>query len=139
MYICTLIKVMYIKVKDKNIFFDRIKPKNQIELIESILKVYSALNFDEKRNLPKSELIILTYYVLYGLNEETLKNVLIDFPKYALNDYLAQINKKLRDKGYLIKDTHNFKKFHLNDDLQHIRKKFIEDKCKMYWIGFETD
>lgn len=139
MYICTLIKVMYVKVKDKNIFFDRIKPKNQIELIESILKVYSALNFDEKRNLPKSELIILTYYVLYGLNEETLKNVLIDFPKYALNDYLAQINKKLRDKGYLIKDTHNFKKFHLNDDLQHIRKKFIEDKCKMYWIGFETD
>jgi hypothetical protein len=49
------------------------------------------------------------------------------------------MNKNLRDKGYLIRELNNFKKFHLNEDLQHIRKKFIEDKCKSYYVGFETD
>ena len=130
---------MHVKIKDKNIFFDKIKPKNQIDFIESILKVYSALNFDDKSNLPKAERTILAYYVLHGLTEETLKNVLIDFPKYAKGEYLHQMNKNLRDKGYLIREVNNFKKFHLNEDLLHIRKKFIEDKCKSYYIGFETD
>lgn len=130
---------MHVKIKDKNIFFDKIKPKNQIDFIEAILKVYAVLNFDEKSNLPKAERTVLTYYIIHGLTEDTLKNILIDFPKYSNSEYLHQMNKKLRDKGYLIKDKNNFKKFTLNDDLHHIRKKFIDDKCKMYTIGFETD
>jgi hypothetical protein len=57
---------MHVKIKDKNIFFDKIKPKNQIDFIESILKIYSALNFDEKNNLPKSERTVLVYLLHYS-------------------------------------------------------------------------
>jgi len=130
---------MHVKIKDKNIFFDRSKPKNKLELVDQILQIYAIINYDASSNLPNSERNVLSYYIKNGLNEETLRDILIDLPKYAKNDYLAQMNKKLRDKGYLVRDKYNLKKFHLTEGLEYLRQKFILEGCKTYMIGFETN
>ena len=130
---------MHVKIKDKNIFFDRSKPKNKLELVDQILQIYAIINYDASNNLPNSERNVLSYYIKNGLNEETLRDILIDLPKYAKNDYLAQMNKKLRDKGYLVRDKYNLKKFHLTEGLEYLRQKFILEGCKTYMIGFETN
>ena len=78
---------MHVKIKDKNIFFFFLKPKNKLELVDQILQIYAIINYDASSNLPNSERNVLSYYIKNGLNEETLRDILIDLPKYSKNDY----------------------------------------------------
>ena len=125
---------MHIKVKDKNIYFEKIDIKNELLFIDRLIKIYIAINMDKE--LPQAERAIVCYYVKYGISEETFQKIREDLPKYYKNQYIYQVNKKLRDKGYLLKHKTNLKKFHLNEDLQHLRQKFFIDNCKTYMIGF---
>jgi hypothetical protein len=124
---------MHIKI-DKNIFFDKIVVKNSIALLDLLLQVYSVANFEEKNKLVPSQRKVLVYYIKNGLTEQTLSDIKEDYPKYNSN-YLHQVNKQLRDKGYLIKDTHNEHRFFLNKDLEHFRTMFITNSCLTYMIG----
>lgn len=111
----------------------KLEPKNLIDRLEKMLIIYAELQFPfEKRLLPAQRKILL-YYLHKGLNDETLSTVCEDNPSYDKN-YLHGINKKLRDKGYLIKDKNNYQKFHLNSDLEAIRKKVMIDDCKLMII-----
>lgn len=123
---------------DKNIYFDRIVVKNTIEAIDLLLQVYAVANFEEANKLVPSQRKVLVYYIKNGLSEKTLDEIRADYPKYNSN-YLHQVNKQLRDKGYLIKDKNNEHKFFLNKDLEHFRTMFITNKCLTYMIGIAKE
>jgi len=127
----------HIKI-DKNIYFDRITAKNTVQMLDLLLQVYAVANFDEANKLVPSQRKVLVYYIKNGLTEKTLDEIREDYPKYNSN-YLHQVNKQLRDKGYLIKDTHNEHKFFLNKDLEHFRTMFIQNKCLTYMIGIAKE
>lgn len=113
------------------------KFKNEIELIDKILSIYTIAKYEEKMRLRPYEKNILIYYVRKGINEETLANVCED--RKIEKNYLHKINKDLRDKGYLVTSETNYRKFHLNDELEDIRENFINKKFKDYWIRFTPD
>lgn len=106
-------------------------------MLDKLLTIYSILNFDERDKLVKHERQVLLYYVKNGLTKESIENICED-NDYKPN-YLYGVNKRLKDKGYLIKDENNHHKYHLNKELSFLRKKFIEDKSKMYIIEFEAN
>lgn len=127
----------HIKI-DKNIYFDKITVKNTITAIDLLLQVYAVANFEEENKLVPSQRKVLVYYIKNGLSEKTLDEIRADYPKYNSN-YLHQVNKQLRDKGYLIKDKNNEHKFFLNKDLEHFRTMFITNKCLTYMIGIAKE
>lgn len=104
-------------------------------MLSKILQVYSILNYDEDNRLVPHQTKVLLYYLKNGLSEETLQAICEDIG-YEKN-YLHGVNKKLRDRGYLIKDKNNQHKFFLNEDLENIRKSFLHDKSKGYIINFQ--
>jgi predicted transcriptional regulator len=119
-------------VNKLNVFYDTIAFKNKIQFLEKMLEVYAILNFDNVNSLLPSERKVLLYYVQKGLSQETLTKVCKDV-NYNKN-YLHTLNKKLRDKGYLIRDPNNNHKFYLNEKLENFRQKFVLDQAKAYII-----
>lgn len=113
------------------------KYKNEIELIDKILSIYTIVKFEHDLRLREYEKNVLIYYVRKGITEETLANVCED--RGIKTNYLHKINKDLRDKGYLITSETNYRKFHLNSDLEQIRENFINNKFKDYWVKFIPD
>lgn len=118
-----------------NLYYDPLQFKNRIQFLDKMLEIYAILNFSEANILPPSERKVLLYYIQKGISEETLETVCKDVG-YKRN-YLHTVNKKLRDKGYLIRDENNTHKFHLNADLQHFRKRFVLDGSKAYFIEWK--
>ena len=110
------------------------KYSNMIELIDNILSIYSIIKFKDSKRLRNYEKNVLIYYVINGISEETLDNVCKD--KSIEKNYLHKINKDLRDKGYLVSSSTNYRKFSLNSELEDIRENFINQKFKDYWIRF---
>ena len=110
------------------------KVKNEIEFIDKILSVYSIVKFEAEDRLRDYEKNILIYYVRKGITEETLETVCED--RGIKKNYLHKINKDLRDKGYLLTSETNYRKFHLNKELEDIRENFINKKFKNYLISF---
>jgi hypothetical protein len=118
-----------------NLYYDPLQFKNRIQFLDKMLEVYAILNFSDANILPPSERKVLLYYIQKGISEETLETVCKDVG-YKRN-YLHTVNKKLRDKGYLVRDENNTHKFHLNSDLQHFRKRFVLDGSKAYFIEWK--
>ena len=118
-----------------NLYYDPLQFKNRIQFLDKMLEIYAILNFSDANILPPSERKVLLYYIQKGISEETLETVCKDVG-YKRN-YLHTVNKKLRDKGYLIRDENNTHKFHLNADLQHFRKRFVLDGAKAYFIEWK--
>ena len=110
------------------------KYNNEIELVDKILSIYTIAKYEEKDRLKAYEKNILNYYIRKGITEETLENVCED--RGIKKNYLHKINKDLRDKGYLKASETNYRKFHLNSELEDIRENFINKKFKDYWIKF---
>ena len=111
------------------------KFKNEIELVDKVLSIYTIIKYEGKEQLRNYEKNILIYYVRKGITEETLENVIQD--KGITKNYLHKINKDLRDKGYLISSETNYRKFHLHPELESIRENFVNKKFKNYFITFE--
>lgn len=109
--------------------------KNEIDLIDKVLSIYSIVKFEPDFRLRNYEKNILVYYVRKGISDETLSNICED--KDINKNYLHKINKDLRDKGFLVSSDKNLRKFHLSSDLEVIRQNFIKDKFKNYLITFE--
>lgn len=113
------------------------KFKNEIELIDKILSIYTIAKFESDLRLRDYEKNVLIYYIRKGITDETLANVCED--RKIKKNYLHKINKDLRDKGYLVTAENNYRKFHLNTELEQIRENFITNKFKDYWIKFIPD
>lgn len=123
--------------KKLNPFYNKAEVKNEIDLLDKVIEIYSILNFDKNVRIVPHEKKVLIYYLKRGLNEETLQTVMTDL-NYSKN-YRDSVNKKLRDKGFLIRDENNQQKFHLNTDLQLLKKKFIDEKTKVFYIQFRAN
>lgn len=117
-----------------NVFWNNAKIKNKIELLDKVLSIYSLLNFEKKDRLVEHEKKVLVYYIKNGLTEETLDKVHIDLTYNKT--YIYKINKQLRDKGYLIKNKYNMKKFDLSEELKQLQDRFINQKSQGYIIQF---
>lgn len=122
----------------------RVSSKNKIERLDKFLTAYSELKMTAENKLLPSHKPILLYYLAKGITDEVLQTILDDNPerekvkkgKQLTRNHLHTINKKLRDRGYLIKDEKNYQKFKLSDDLEAIRKKVLDDDCKLIFLTF---
>lgn len=123
--------------KALNPFYNKANIKNEVDLLDKVVDIYSILNFDSRSQIVPHEKKVLVYYLKRGLNEETLQTVMTDL-NYTKN-YRDSVNKKLRDKGFLVRDEKNQQKFHLNNDLLLLKKKFIDEKTKVFYIQFRTN
>jgi len=119
-----------------NIHLNTCEIKNEIDLVERIISIYSIIKFTGSDRLREFEKNILVYYVRKGISDDTLDMVCADLNKKK--NHLHGINKQLRDKGYLITCRNNMRKFELNEDLKSIRQTFIEKKYRLYTIGFRN-
>lgn len=144
-----------ILVYGMNVSFD-----NEMTLIKSVLTIYSSIEnlntiyqdskrkpSDKKLKSSKSKYLrprlidVLTFYVYKGYSTET-KNEIKDTFRNINTQNLNQINAELTAKGYLIKDTYNFRKKHLNPQLQALRKYFLEGEYvnkPMFTVSFLKD
>jgi len=122
----------------------KVSSKNTIERLDKFLTAYAELKMTEENRLLPSHKPILLYYLAKGITDEVLQTILDDNPerekvkkgKQLTRNHLHTINKKLRDRGYLIKDEKNYQKFKLSPDLEAIRKKVLEENCKLILLMF---
>jgi len=120
----------------------KITPKNKIDRLEKFITSYSELTFPVEKRLLPSHKPILLYYLHKGISDEVLEMILEDNPttdkngneKPLTKNHLHTINKKLRDRGYLIRDEKNYQKFKLTPELETIRKKVMDEDCKLIII-----
>lgn len=122
----------------------KVVSKNKIERLDKFLTAYSELHMSPENKLLPSHKSILLYYLAKGISDDVLQTILDDNPdrgkvkkgKQLTRNHLHTINKKLRDRGYLVKDEKNYQKFKLSPDLESIRKKVLEEDCKLILLTF---
>lgn len=122
----------------------KVVSKNKIERLDKFLTAYSELHMTAENKLLPSHKPILLYYLAKGISDDVLQTILDDNPerekvkkgKQLTRNHLHTINKKLRDRGYLVKDEKNYQKFKLSPDLESIRKKVLEEDCKLILLTF---
>jgi hypothetical protein len=108
---------------------------NDLQLIEMILDIYVMVTPKAKKLIIR-EKQALAYYIIYGYNKETVKDLETGLSKDISNGYVRTINNNLRKKGYLIKDINNTQKNHLSEEMKKIKKEFVEKKGRLFPIGF---
>jgi len=122
----------------------KVDSKNKIERLDKFLTAYSELRMTEENKLLPSQKPILLYYLLKGISEDVIQLLIEDNPERAkvkkgkqlTRNHLHAINKKLRDRGYLVRDEKNYQKFKLSPDLETIRKKVLDEDCKLILMTF---
>jgi hypothetical protein len=108
--------------------------KNEIDLIDKILKVYSIT---QDRPLRNFERLILIYYIRSGYNKETKEFIKEDTGKKDGDIRVADVH--LREKGYLSKHPKNLRLSNLSPDMNSIRESFIINKKEMYVLLFQKE
>lgn len=112
------------------IYFNPLKYKNEMELLEYIIRIYSVVMLND--NLENHEEKVLMFYFKYGYSPDTKEKI-----KSALGitaHYLNTINYHLDNKGYLRKDDRNKQKKHLSDGLLKLKEAFVDKGIKTYVI-----
>lgn len=116
----------------------QIKFKNEIELIDKLLRIYElskeSNNEEKVKNLRKFERDVLIYYIRYGYSKDT-KNMIQEDTGKKLNA-LIQIDHLLKKQGYLEDLETNFRMKKLNPYLEKIRQDFIVKKNRVYGLHF---
>lgn len=110
----------------------KVKFKNDLELIEIILKLYSV---GCKISLRPFELTVMKYYIKYGFTEEAFQYIKEDENKKDGDIKVANVH--LRDKGFLLHGVNNERKSTLSKDMEELRRQFINDKKSLYVFSFE--
>jgi hypothetical protein len=108
---------------------------NLNHLIEMVLDMYVLLHPSAKKLIIR-EKQALAYYIIYGYDKETVKDLETSLSKDISNGYVRTINNSLRKKGYLVKDKNNMQKNHLSEEMKQIKKEFVEKKGRMFPVGF---
>lgn len=120
---------------DKNNKFPvlTIEYTNDLELIELILTIYSVGKFINLRGFEKT---VLKYYIKYGYSDEAKQYIKEDELKTDQDIRTADVN--LRKKGFLLLGKTNFRKSTLSDEMETLRKCFIEKSGNFYPIVFKN-
>ena len=108
--------------------------KNEIDLIDKILRVYSISQDKPLRNF---ERLILIYYIRSGYNKETKEFIKEDTGKKDGDIRVADVH--LRDKGYLNSHPNNLRMSILSPDMNSVRESFIKNKKEVYVLLFQKD
>lgn len=131
-------------MKNNKSHFNKSSYKNDMELLSKVIKIFSILKLntslkkdDEgiKEPLENNEERVLVYYLKHGYSKETKKMIVDDLG--IKSTYLNTVNCKLDKKGYLIKDKNNKQKKHLCKGLEDLRKSFMLNGAKTYFILFD--
>ena len=120
-------------MSNKPIFFQYCEYKNEVDLVDKALSIYSIIKKDG--NLRKFERNILNYYIRKGISEDTKETIKRELGTDPSN--LTQANYYLRKKGYIVRDSKNHNKNKLCKDLESIRTSVILNKKRIYGIGFK--
>lgn len=118
-----------------------IKFKNQVELVDKLLRIYDLSKEDNKsdgkrkpKNLRNFERQVLNYYIRYGYSKET-KNLIGQDTGKTLN-YIVQTDFQLKEAGYLEDMENNYRMKKLNPVLEKIREDFILKRNRVYGLHF---
>lgn len=117
---------------NKPIFFQYCEFKNEVDLVDKILSIYSIIK--KGNNLRKFERDILNFYIRKGISDDT-KEAIKALGTKANN--LTQANYYLRKKGYIVKDSKNHNKNKLSKDLENIRQSIIVNRKRVLAVGFK--
>lgn len=109
--------------------------KNEIDLVDKILSVYSITGKSKKDQLRKFEKDVLNYYMRFGYSTETKRLIEEELGKSP--DSITQATFFLTRKGYLEQSKTNFSKKRLSKDLLRFRDGFISGNKKMLILGFK--
>jgi len=106
--------------------------KNEIDLIDKILRVYSI---SQEKPLRNFERLILIYYIRNGYSKETKEFIKEDTGKKDGDIRVADVH--LREKGYLLTSDKNMRMSKLSADMNSIRDSFIVNKKELYVLIFK--
>ena len=106
--------------------------KNEIDLIDKILRVYSISQDKPLRNF---ERLMLIYYIRNGYRKETKEFIKEDTGKKDGDIRVADVH--LRDKGYLMNHPKNLRMSILSPDMESIRSSFVLNKKEVYVLLFQ--
>jgi len=121
--------------KEDIVYADWCVYKNEIDFVDKLLDIYSAIKMDNDSRLRKFEKDVLSYYIRFGYSTETKKMI-----NKKLNKSQATITQAtfyLSKKGYLIPSKTNLSQKKLNIDLQRLRDSFIDGNKKILALGFK--
>lgn len=110
------------------------KYKNEIDIIDKILRVYSISQDKPLRNF---ERLILIYYIRNGYSKDTKEFIKEDTDKKDGDIRVADVH--LREKGYLITHPNNQRMSKLSQDMNSIRESFITNKKEIYVLLFQKE
>jgi hypothetical protein len=85
---------------------------SKIEMVKKIVSIYCVLS-DIK--LSETDIIVVSYFILYGINEKT-KKLIID-SKLLNSDSIKNTMSKLRKAGIIKKSEFRRKEDYLNENL----------------------
>lgn len=108
------------------------KYKNEIDLIDKILRVYSISQEVSLRNF---ERLILVYYIRSGYSKDTKEFIKEDTGKKDGDIRVADVH--LREKGYLRSSEKNLRMSKLSPDMESVRESFIKNKKQIYVLAFK--
>lgn len=112
-----------------------IKYSNKLDFLVKVIDLYLTVNEKAERLLTR-EKEALAYYMMYGMTEETIRDVETGLSKDIKPGYVRMINSTLKKKGYIIVDDRNYKKKYLSDEMEALKKHFVDEKGKTFTIGF---
>lgn len=118
------------------VFGITVEYENKLELIQKVLDIHFALFPPEKR-LHQLEKEALSYYIAYGYDRETSKEIESSLSRKIKGNYARNINSTLQSKGYLVKDTVNLKKRHLSKEMEKYREYFKKGDVRFFPIMFK--
>lgn len=117
--------------------------KNEVDFVDKLLSIYSAINSskptkkdkEKTSQLRKFEKDVLIYYIRFGYSTETKKRISKELGKSL--DAVTQANFHLTNKGYLVASKTNHSNKKLNKDMQRLRDGFVLGNKNILAIGFK--
>ncbi len=121
------------------VFSTNLTFKHKLDLIQQVLLFYSLSRRipDVDCKLRPKLIVVLSYYILNGYNDETKEMIQnLGINKLLLN----QMNSELTRKKYLITDTKNLRKKHLAEDIKNLSEYFSNPESpNIFAIKFDEE
>lgn len=106
------------------------KFENELHKLEKLLSIYCICKDKQIRGFEK---VVLKYYLKYGYSKDIKTMIAQDTGKRI--EYVNTTNTFLRDRGFLIQNK--YKETYLSEDMEMLRKFFIEDNKKLYIVALD--
>lgn len=120
--------------KSPQIYGYEVSFKDKLDLLRKVLNIHATLtNLNKEKNHLRPKLVdVLSFYILMGYSKETKEMILESMGITVKN--LNQINSELTKKGYLVRDTMNFRIKHLSNELKMLKGYFLTGESKKAYL-----